>query len=46
MCYFGEEVMLLFPQEMKGCGFILGYGKSGLIEEEPLKILATNIKKI
>ena len=23
ICYFGEEDLLLFPQEMRGCGFIL-----------------------
>ena len=22
VCHFGEEVLFLFPQEVKGCGFI------------------------
>ena len=24
ICYFGEEVLLLSPQKMRGCGFVLG----------------------
>ena len=37
-CYFGEEIMLLFPQEMRDCGLVPGWYGVGLIEEYLLKI--------
>ena len=37
--------MLSFPQEAKGCEFIPGGYRSGLIEEDPVKTLPINIKK-
>lgn len=43
--YFGEEIMLLCPQEMRGYGFIPGWYESGLMGKDPLKVLATNIRK-
>lgn len=33
--YFGEDILLLFPQEMRGCGIILTWYGSGLIGEDP-----------
>lgn len=39
VCYFGEGVLLLFPQKMGSCGFILSKEKPGLIKEDSLRNL-------